>query len=230
MKRTLVIFDVDGTLTDSNGVDGACYVAALEDALGLRLESPDWSPFADCTDAGIAAELFSRTHGRVLSDPELAEFAACFCERLQRTLQREPCAEIRGASALVGRIRAQEPWSACVATGAWRRSAELKLAAARVDVSGLAFASCDDAHSRRDIVRAAMRKAADLQAGGGFDACVAVGDGVWDLETAAALRIPFVGVARGDQAAALRSRGATVVFEDLSDAGAFLEAVARLTR
>jgi hypothetical protein len=62
---------------------------------------------------------------------------------------------------------------------------------------------------------------------GAFDAYFAVGDGVWDVETAAALGIPFIGVARGEQAARLRERGAEVVLDDLSDAAGFLRAIER---
>ena len=53
----LVVFDIDGTLTDTNLVDGQCYWQADSEVLGLSKEQPDWSDFRDVTDLGIAADL-----------------------------------------------------------------------------------------------------------------------------------------------------------------------------
>jgi phosphoglycolate phosphatase-like HAD superfamily hydrolase len=235
--RTLVIFDVDGTLTDSNEVDAVCYLAALSETLGLHLDSPDWSRFQDCSDAGIAADLFQQQHGRSVRDEEMAVFQEAFLDRLQRTLATRPCAEIAGAQRLLAHLRkgslrpddAEPRVAVCIATGAWKRSAELKLAAAGIDVSGLALASCDDARNRCGIVRAAVARAQDLTGTEAFDACVSVGDGVWDVETAATLGLGFIGVGRGERAARLREHGARLVLEDLRDAHAFVDAVATLT-
>ena len=51
---------------------------------------------------------------------------------------------------------------------------------------------------------------------------VCVGDGVWDVRTARALGLPFVGIAIRSQAAALRFAGAAVVLDDLNDPAALL--------
>jgi len=67
----LVIFDIDGTLTDTNLVDGECYWRAVSTILGLSGEQPDWSDFRDTTDVGIAAELCMRHLGRQLSSAEI---------------------------------------------------------------------------------------------------------------------------------------------------------------
>jgi len=55
----LVVFDIDGTLTDTNKVDGVCYWQAVREVLGLAQEQPDWSGFRHVTDVGIAAEIRS---------------------------------------------------------------------------------------------------------------------------------------------------------------------------
>jgi phosphoglycolate phosphatase-like HAD superfamily hydrolase len=67
----LVVFDIDGTLTDTNLVDGECYWRAVREVLGLSGERPDWSDFHHVTDVGIAAELCARHLGRQLSSPEI---------------------------------------------------------------------------------------------------------------------------------------------------------------
>ena len=227
-SRTLIVFDVDGTLTDSTEVDADCYRAALGEALGLHLDSTDWSRFADCSDAGIAAELFAALRSREVGEDELRAFHDCFVERLQRELVRRPCSEIAGAGELLRRLHADARFEICIATGGWQRSARLKLAAAGIDAAGVALASCDDARGRADIVRAAVRRARLLSAGEAFVTCVSVGDAAWDAATAAELGIPFIGIARGTEDSRLRELGATLVFEDLSDADAFIAAVASL--
>jgi len=229
MARTLIVFDVDGTLTDSLRVDADCYVAALEEALGLHLDSSDWSRFADCSDAGIAADLFAAARGRDIRDDELVSFCGCFLARLERALAASPCAETPGAGALLGRVRSTPELAACIATGGWERSARRKLAVAGIEVSGLAFASCNDARNRRDIVRAAVHRARALAGDEEPSAYVSVGDGPWDVVTARQLGMAFIGVARGEQAALLHELGAAVVIEDFTDGEAFLAAVASVT-
>jgi phosphoglycolate phosphatase-like HAD superfamily hydrolase len=226
--RTLVVFDVDGTLTDSVEVDAECYIAALGEALGLHLDSTDWSRFADCSDAGIAADLFAVARGRRIEPDELTAFHDCFVERLQRALVRTPCAEIAGAAELLRQLHADARFELCIATGGWERSARMKLAAAGIDVAGVALASSNDARNRGDIVREAVRRAIRLSAGEAFSTCVSVGDGAWDAKTAAALGIPFIGVARRAPGARLRDLGATLVVEDLRDGDAFVAAIAGL--
>ena len=52
-----VIFDIDGTLLDSNGVDAELYIAAVEKVLGrVRIRS-HWSEYEHVTDSGILAEM-----------------------------------------------------------------------------------------------------------------------------------------------------------------------------
>ena len=56
MTPSLVIFDIDGTLTDTVEVDDRCFLRALEVALSLDQVSDDWAAYPDVTDAGMVAE------------------------------------------------------------------------------------------------------------------------------------------------------------------------------
>ena len=55
----LVMFDVDGTLTQSTAADRSCYAQALSQHLDLQVDT-DWSTYRHITDSGIAQELFER--------------------------------------------------------------------------------------------------------------------------------------------------------------------------
>jgi phosphoglycolate phosphatase-like HAD superfamily hydrolase len=86
------------------------------------------------------------------------------------------------------------------------------------------FACADDGRSRADIVRLA-RDRAEAFYRCQFDRVVSIGDGVWDLQTAIELDMPFLGIGTGDRADWLRRAGAAIVLPDYSDFGAFLTAV-----
>ena len=58
---------------------------------------------------------------------------------------------------------------------------------------------------------------ASARTGTSFERVVSVGDALWDVEAAAVLGIPFVGIAAGERAIALRQAGTTHVLPDLSD-------------
>ena len=49
----LVMFDIDGTLTQTCAVDAACYVEAVMEVTGLRAISTDWASYRHTTDSGI---------------------------------------------------------------------------------------------------------------------------------------------------------------------------------
>jgi phosphoglycolate phosphatase-like HAD superfamily hydrolase len=105
-----------------------------------------------------------------------------------------------------------------LATGGWRLSAQLKLAAAGLDCRGVPLASADDGLTREEIVEQACARA-------GFSISaatriVSVGDGVWDVRTARSLGLRFLGVGEGTHAEALYRAGAGSVLPDLADVGA----------
>src|SRR5215211_1125098 len=59
----LAIFDIDGTLTDTTGVDDECYRLAVAEALDLSPDVIDWSGAAHVTDSEIFRWLCG-VHGR----------------------------------------------------------------------------------------------------------------------------------------------------------------------
>ena len=156
MPKALVIFDVDGTLIRSMAVDSQCYVSAFCDHLGIDGISTAWETYPRATDPGIAVTLYELHRGRAPLPSELAVFHDLFTERLNAALEINQLVEVPGARALLRALREDARFELAIATGAWRRSAMLKLAAAEIDIAGLVFASADDAVDRGEIVRKAM--------------------------------------------------------------------------
>ena len=59
----LVMFDIDGTLTRSCGIDSRCFVDALCEVLGIQSIDTDWSNYRHTTDSGIAQEIITKQLG-----------------------------------------------------------------------------------------------------------------------------------------------------------------------
>jgi phosphoglycolate phosphatase-like HAD superfamily hydrolase len=208
--RTLVIFDVDGTLIHS-GLESDCYVAALSEHLGVDTISADWASYRHASDPGIAIETYERLTGREPTIDELRAFHNRFVAHLKAAiaLGNGGIPEIPGASMILHRLRQDDRFLVAIATGAWREPIHIKLSAAKVDISGLPMASADDAIERATIFALAANRVPEP-----FGKVILIGDGIWDAITARKLGFAFLGIGAGSQATRLRSEGALHVVED----------------
>jgi phosphoglycolate phosphatase-like HAD superfamily hydrolase len=221
----LAIFDIDGTLTDTNGVDDESYRTAVAAAIGVAPDLIDWSNSLHVTDAEIFRHLCER-HGRGQPSEEMMSRARSeFVDLLSATLDEAPhrFTEMAGAANILRRL-SDAGWCVALATGGWGPSARLKLRAAGLAIEEPLLACADDGISRADIVELARRRAESFY-GREFERVVSIGDGVWDVETAASLHLPFIGIAHGAKADRLRGAGAAVVFPDYTDVRGFVAAL-----
>jgi beta-phosphoglucomutase-like phosphatase (HAD superfamily) len=188
----LVMFDVDGTLVDSDGFDGELYAAAVEAETGLVVDR-DWDRYEHVSDGGILAQML-REARRGPERGELAvrvqrRFAGLVREYLRHN--RTAVAEIAGAKRLVERLRTLPNVRVAIATGGWAETALLKLAHVGIDAARLGFASSSDAHARAEIMRLAAQRALR---GESFTRATYFGDGPWDRRASLELEYDFIGV------------------------------------
>lgn len=193
-KRSTLIFDIDGTLTDSYHVDDDIYPQAFAEHLQLKNFVPDWESYEFCTDSGVAMEIFQTQLGRVYDPAEIEAVKQRYFALLAEKLQRSPesCRPIAGAEGLFEQLRAAG-YQVGIATGAWRESAKLKLQHAGIEHAGLPFACGDDALARPDIIRLAIERV-EQHNGLNAEQVIYVGDGAWDYRAAQSLGIGFIGV------------------------------------
>jgi phosphoglycolate phosphatase-like HAD superfamily hydrolase len=212
----LVIFDVDGTLTLSNRVDGQAYAAAFERTFGIPLPSTRWSEYASPTDQGIAEEVCTKMG---LDRGRICDFKDRFIEQLRDQIAHQGLAPVPGARSVLGKLLDQGCVVA-IASGGWADSARLKLACAGVDSAGIPLVG-SDGEPRREAILGKV-----IAAAGSPSDAVYVGDGPWDVLAARAAKLRFVGVdAQGT--GELRALGVAPVLHGFEDLDAVVAALMR---
>jgi phosphoglycolate phosphatase-like HAD superfamily hydrolase len=206
----IIVFDVDGTLVDSNSVDYQCFVAAIQQVIGIELRDTHWVGFTEITARAVIEQLLPDTNpeevrriGRRVQADNL--------HRLQAAHAANPAAyqPTPGALHAIARLRQTPGVSVALATGDWHDTISFKLIAAGFDVADISMATSSDHAARADIIRLAVARA-----GRSLADAVYVGDGPWDLRATQQLGIPFIGVGR--KVARLRAAGARHTMDDFS--------------
>jgi len=221
----LVIFDIDGTLTRTNEADEACFASSVREFFKIQNVSTNWSDYEHSTDSGIIDELVRRHLGRAPMPEELASFRDVFVRHLENHYSSVPQSfqEVAGAASIFVELGARaKGWTPAIATGGWKRSAQLKLSKAGIPFDQIPAAFADDAFSRDEIIQKAMSRVHQKSQ---IEKVVYVGDGHWDFLTCQRLRIPFVGVTDTRDPKKLKSAGVKTLIQDYAQFDRFLNAL-----
>lgn len=226
----LVMFDMDGTLTDSFSLDENCYVLAIEQALGLSNVVTAWDTYTHTSSSYCLEEIVRHARGTPPSPAECQAVQSRMVQimsEIQQTRGRST-REIPGAAAALRHLRANGV-AIALGSGDWEMTARHKLAAAGIPFENLPFAFCDCSHARTEIMRTALERAHQHYSCTNFERIVYVGDAAWDVRACFDLGWPLVAIGSGAHAARLESLGASHVLPDYRDLPAFLAAVAEAT-
>jgi phosphoglycolate phosphatase len=233
VRRLLVLWDVDYTLVDSDGVGRELYQIAFREMFGRAMPQP--GSMSGRTDRAIAIEVLGLAgvaelqqvvdafHGR------MAAHAAGLADLVrQRSRVLPGAAEAVAALAGLGGAAGADVVQSLL-TGNIRPLAEIKLGPLgltdHLDLDVGAYGDADEV--RAELVPLARSRAARAY-GTGFDgpATVLVGDTPLDVAAALATGACAVGVATGQFTAAdLAASGAHAVLPDLTDTGRVLDAI-----
>ncbi len=183
----LVMFDIDGTLVESYDFDSICFVDAVHDVLGVRINS-DWTRYQHVTDSGILNQImdeFSVGHDKKATELVVKKN---FLARIDNYLTQQGATAVAGAKEFLTELSGRDDVALVFATGGWLESAKMKLNAADLHFPDIPIASASDHYSRLDIM-----KLAEVKAGGGkYKSVTYFGDGPWDLNASADLGHKFV--------------------------------------
>jgi phosphoglycolate phosphatase-like HAD superfamily hydrolase len=223
------VFDLDGTLVDSQAIDEPCYLQALVDIFDFDLDRIDrnWGNYPHVTDAGILNSLCQTELGRLPTDEEVTLYQQRFIELLADAVTVQPLQPILGVRALLDRLIDNSNCALALATGAWAQTAQFKLQQTGLDTIEFPSAYADDAYARIEIMQCAYQRATDRYHRSGFDRVIYIGDGIWDGIAAEKLGYQFIGIGNRDRASDLLAVGADRVFPDYQNLD---EIMATLTR
>ena len=92
----LVMFDIDGTLTETMKVDEECFVRSFKDVFGFTDIDTDWSRYPRTTDSGIFYDVFTSRIGRSPAAQEVSRFRQHFIRLLAAASSQSPFAPVAG--------------------------------------------------------------------------------------------------------------------------------------
>jgi phosphoglycolate phosphatase-like HAD superfamily hydrolase len=221
----LVVFDVDGTLTDSSEVEDECVWQAAREVLRLPNDHSPWvDDLRHVTDLCKVSQHCEKRFGRPITGAEVD----LVLKRLVQLLQDSPAArnsnlsQIAGASEALSRVSATRGFAVAIATGCFLSLAEFKLRSAGLFDASVPLAGSENALSREEIMLNAARQAAQKHKVE-FSDFTYVGDGIWDVKAARNLGWNFIGVGTGERAEALRQAGAVKIIPHFEPATKFLD-------
>ena len=222
----LVLFDIDGTLTQSFEYDREVFSLALADVIGSAYIDTDLDAYLATTSAGVTREAFQRSLGRGPRPEEFEEAERRVLWHLEKRYRESPRAfvEVPGATRCVAQLRKLDGAVVAIATGCWRREAMFKLQSSGFRPDGIPLATSDDDEARQRIMEISVKRALVFYGCSRFDRIVSIGDGLWDLQAARALGYGFIGI--GARLQALREAGARHVHRDYLEAGAVMASLA----
>jgi beta-phosphoglucomutase-like phosphatase (HAD superfamily) len=184
-----IIFDIDGTLIESMSVDTELYFSSISEVLGPVEVRNKLSDYDHVTDSGILAQLLN-DNGYSIDDEVAETIQAVFVESLRRHIKAAgPFPTIDGAVQFVENTRESGDRRIAIATGAWRKSALLKLESAGFNIDDVPLVTSDDSTSRVEIMRSALAKIGD-----DFESVTYFGDAEWDQRACRSLGWRFVAV------------------------------------
>src|SRR5438093_6449930 len=173
----LVMFDIDGTLTETMKLDEECFVRSFKDVFGFADIDTDWSHYPHTTDSGIFHDVCMSRIGRSPTAQDVLRFRQHFIQLLAAASSQSPFAAVAGANKLLSRLAQGGSHRVSLATGGWRDSASLKMASAGMCFDDHPTATADDALDRESIMALSKQSAADRY-GESFACSVYVGDEV----------------------------------------------------
>lgn len=221
----LIIFDIDGTLTDTKTVDDQCFIQAFQEVFGIDLKNQNWADLQNVTDWGITEEVIFNHYGRNPTSAEYAEMKQRFFQNLEAAHRKDPhqFKEVPGANAFFHHLAKIPDFELAIATGGWEQSARMKLEVIGINPDAFAFSHSDHFINRGEITRQAMALAQKPH-GGKFEDILYFGDGEWDYFTCQELGIRFIGIDVRNNGK-LAGLGAAMVFEDYNNQDELMAAI-----
>lgn len=210
-KSKLIVFDIDGTLTNSVAPHQKAFVEALKE-LGVQHIDTNFKAYKHHTDSFIAKSIYEQDRNKPFTNDVLEHFEWLLTDKLFES----DIEEIKGAAELVRHIEDDTCYGVCYATGSLIQPAEYKLKSVGIDFQEELIVASNKLHEREQIVAQAIDNAKNYYDVSQFDNIISIGDGLWDWITAQNLGLDFIGIGEVNKTVLL-DNGAMHHFTDLTN-------------
>jgi len=228
MAKTLVIFDIDGTLVYSNKIDSQCFAQTYGEIYGVAFPTIDWTKYPHVTDTTIFNTVIRQHFGREAAAEEIAEFQHRYVELLVKRRRAQPAEfmEVPNARRTVEQLLGDDRFVVGIGTGGWLRPAQVKLAHVGISVESIVVAGADGHEQREGIIGQVLETVTKSHH---VARTVYVGDAIWDVTTTRRMNMNFLGIRRGGDLEVLQNAGTGIVLQDYRDYERFIQAIFEAT-
>lgn len=189
MDKTLIIFDIDDTLTKSAQIHIKAFIASLND-LGVSNMDTNFGEYLHHTDSYISKTIYEKVLWKTFTE----EIKVQFEKLLTAKMAEETITEVSGATEFIKQLKKDSSIAICYATGSLRRPAIQKLKSIGVGFDSKVLAASDTYLKRESIIKNAIKGAKEFYEVTDFKRIISVGDGFWDLKAANNLGLEFIGI------------------------------------
>lgn len=214
----LIIFDIDGTLANTDYEKDLCYAEAFHDVVGVSLEGLDFRSCRHVTDSAITDHFYQQLYQRNALPEEVEALKQQFRLKMEERYKTHPhyFEEIPGASATFKQLMHQPDVHLGIATGAWRYPALFKLDVIGVPGNEVPFVGADKSYSKIDSIQEVMQLVRNQYGEHNYNQIVYVGDRIYDWDVSNELGIDFIGVDYLSTGI-LKNAGVSQVLQDLTN-------------
>lgn len=209
-KKNLIVFDIDGTLTDSVKVHQEVFIKSLH-SIGVDKFNDKFGTYKHHTDSHIAKVIYETSTNKIFEKNEQTLFE----NMLYDSISKHDIKEIKGAKNIIKQIEAETDFGVCYATGSLFRPAKYKLEKIGIEFNSDLLIASDVIEEREKIVEKAIATSLKYYQLEKFERIISFGDGLWDLFTAKNLSLEFVGIGETNEGI-LRQNGMERYFVDFT--------------
>jgi len=221
LTKTLIIFDIDGTLVTSDSRDSKAFAEAYEEYFERDFYSIDWKKYKHVTDHTIFHSVYQEHFGHACSVDQLDGFQQYYIDKLVTNRKVDPKSykEVAGAKAILDVLHYDDRYVIGIGTGGWKRPQLVKLAHVNISVDHIYDSYADDRVTREEILQMSIDLARQDHI---IEQMIYLGDAIWDLQTTHNMDIPLIGVRHEGDTEFFTDKGVEHVITDYRDIEGFM--------
>ncbi|MDI9311177.1 MAG: HAD hydrolase-like protein [Limnohabitans sp.] len=191
IDKTLLIFDIDGTLCNTKEISDNCFIETFKKIYNYDYQSIEWENFKNITDEALFYDLYKFHFSEKPTLSEIQNFKNQYYKQLLKLTNKFNL--VKGANELLLKCK-QNNTPIAIATGSWLNIALLKMNATKLNYLNIPISSSNDSFKRTEIVKSVISKSKQFYNTKNFKNITYFGDGLWDKKCCEDLGINFIGV------------------------------------